>query len=204
MMDEFLGLIDRIVIPLATILGIIICYIITKRYIRLLRMFSDCRQLAKIHNGEIIKKHLIFTLVFIPRKGADILMKFSSEKSVAVKLICLKPKTTVRFTDDNTMEYIRYRRAIGLQGENKGLTPSYRVMGAKGIDAEPLIRKRKIVFWEPENVKKLLFFTNEPSDILVYDGIVKNYRIIGEGESAFSYIVCGYRFIKKWMKRNNH
>ena len=167
-------------------------------------MVGDCRRLSKIHNGEIIKKHLIFPLVFIPRKGADILMNFSSGKSVAVKLICLKPKTTVRFTDDNTVEYIRYRRAIGLQGNNKGLTPSYRVMGAQGIEVEPLIKKRKIVFSETEDVTKLLFFTNEPSDIFVYDDAVKNYRIIGEGENAFGYIVCGYKFIKKWMERNNY
>ncbi len=163
------------------------------KYSRLISLYRACRKLSRHYRGRISKLHPLFLLLFFPLKGADIKMSFKS-KDVLVKIIPLKKKTSVRFVSDSLIELIRYNSPIQYRG--KRVTP---VMGG-----EVRTKRRKKRFSFPADAKslKLILFTSNPSEMLVYDTERETNFIIGDGETAFAFHVAGYSFLNGWIERN--
>ena len=187
-------------IPIAALIVLILAakWFLT-RYIPLRRLHADTKKLAAAHGGtaEVLRRPI--SRVFAKPSGADMRLLFG-DTTVDVQMYPLKPKTSVRFLDRNTLMLTRYRRAIGIQG-NKGWSPSYHVMGAKGFDQDSIIKKLPLSFDTSSDIR-LLLFTAEPSEILWYDEAKKNNRVIGDGEIAFGIHVAGSGFLRRWMARN--
>jgi len=190
-------------IPIAALIVLILAakWFFT-RYIPLRRLHADTKKLAAAHGGtaEVLRRPI--SRVFAKPSGADMRLLFG-DTTVDVQMYPLKPKTSVRFLDENTLELTQIQRAIGLVFHNKGLTPrGYAVMGAKGYDGDIIKKRQSLVFPASDNVLRLLLFTAEPSEILWYDEAKKNNRVIGDGEIAFGIHVAGSGFLRRWMARN--
>ena len=185
------------------VLGFCLIIYILRRYVKFLYLFRYCRKLARIYNGILEKIHPLFLRIFIDSKEPDVKIRFA-DKELYVKFIRIKQKTTIRFIDANTIEKIRYRKAIVPNSNNKGLTPGsgYAIVFGQGSEVTPISSTAKINFNYKSDAIGLLLFTENPSGICVFNSSHKNYDIIGDGETAYSYHVGGRNFIKKWIERN--
>ena len=180
----------------------LIIYILT-RYVKLLYLFRYCRKLAKLYNGNLEKTHPLFLRIFLNFKEADLKIRFA-DKELNVMFIRIKPKTTIRFIDANTIQKIRYRKAIVPSSNSKGLSPGsgYAVVYGQGSEVTPKYSFTKFYFKYDRKAVGLILFTENPSGISVFDSSRNNDDIIGDGEMAYSYYVGGRSFIKKWLERN--
>lgn len=181
----------------------LIIYILT-RYVKLLYLFRYCRKLAKLYNGNLEKTRPLFLRIFFNFKEADIKISFA-DKKLYVMFIRIKPKTAIRFIDSNTFEKIRYRKAIIPISNSKGLSPGsgYAVEFGQGSEVVPKSSTSKFTFNYNSDALGLILFTENPSEIQVFDSSRNNYNIIGNGEMAYSRYIGGRSFIKKWIERNN-
>lgn len=182
--------------------GLIIYILI--RYVKLLYLFGYCRKLARLYNGKLEKIHPLFLRIFVNFKEADIKIRFA-DKKLYVMFIRIKPKTAIRFIDPNTFEKIRYRKAIVPISNSKGLSPGsgYAVEFGQGSEVAPKSSTVNFTFNYNSDALGLILFTENPSEIQVFDSSRNNYNIIGNGEMAYSRYVGGRSFIKKWIERNN-
>lgn len=174
------------------------------RYIKILILFGQCRKLAKLYNGKIEKLHPLFLRIFFNFKEADVKISFA-DKELYVMFIRIKPKTTIRFMDANTIEKIRYRKAIVPSSNSKGLTPGsgYAIVYGQGSEVVSKSSITTINFNYNSDALGLILFTENLSGILVFDSPRNNYNIIGDGEMAYSRYIGGRSFIKKWIERNS-
>ena len=181
----------------------LIIYILT-RYVKLLYLFRYCRKLAKLHNGNLEKTHPLFLRIFFNFKEPDVRIRFE-DRELYIMFIRIKPKTTIRFMDANTIERIRYRKAIVPSSNSKGLAPGsgYAVVYGQGSEVTSKSSITTVNFNYNSGALGLILFTEDPSEMWVYDRSCRNYNIIGDGEMAYSRYVGGSSFIKKWIERNN-
>lgn len=190
-----------------TILSVLIfCLLafVAIRYIKILMLFGQCRKLAKLYNGNLEKKRPLFLRIFFNFKEADIKISFA-DKELYVMFIRIKRKTTIRFMDANTIERIRYRKAIVPSSNSKGLSPGsgYAIVYGQGSEVTSKSSITTFNFNYNRDALGLILFTENPSEMLVFDSSRNNYNIIGDGEMAFFRYVGGRSFIKKWIERNN-
>ena len=172
------------------------------RYIKLLSLFKYCRKLSKLYGGKLKKFHPLFLRVIFNFKTPDIKISFNN-KDLFIKFIRVKSKTTVRFTSESSIEKIRYKKAIVPSPHNKGLTPSYVANYSQGSEISAKSSKMNFMFDAPDESIKLILFTENVSEIRVFDMSKVNDSIIGDGEQAYGYYVGGRKFLKKWINRNN-
>ena len=181
----------------------LIIYILT-RYVKLLYLFRYCRKLAKLYNGNLEKTRPLFLRIFFNFKEADIKISFA-DKELYVMFIRIKPKTTIRFMDANTIERIRYRKAIVPSSNSKGLTPGsgYAIGYGQGSEVTSKSSITTFNFNYNSDALGLILFTENPSEMLIFDSSRNNYNVIGDGEMAYSRYIGGRSFIKKWIERNS-
>ena len=172
------------------------------QYLPLRRLHADCKKLAASRGGtaEVLRRPL--ARVFTQPAGPDMRLRFG-DVTVDVQMYPLKPKTSVRFMDENSLVLTQIRRPIGLFSGNRGLSARTAVMGASGFDGGTIVKRQPLDFPASENVLRLLLFTAEPSEILWYDDARKNNHVIGDGELAFGCHVAGSGFLRCWMARND-
>lgn len=201
MLQEFLNLLIENAAWLIFFISLGVLGFFFKRYLRFQYLFKSCRALAERYEGRLEKTAPLVFRVFKKSKHPDVKM-FFAETAVDVMFVRIKKKTALRFRDEHTMEKIRYRKAFPLGGNNRGLFPSTVVTFAGGNEIESLSKLVKLNFPCDDGGLRLLLFTENPSQMWVYDPERKNYDMIGDGETAFGYIVGGRHFLQKWMARN--
>lgn len=187
---------------LVLIAAIVIFVILIARYIKLLSLMKYCRKLARVYDANLKKSHPLFLKTIFNFKNADVKINFD-DKELQVMFLRIKPKTVVRFVSENTIEKIRYKKAIVPSGGNKGLTPSYVVNYSQGSEVTEKRSKINFDFDSQGEMLKLILFTADPSEIRVFEENRNNDKIIGDGEIAYDCHVGGYHFLKRWLKRNN-
>lgn len=202
MWDSILEFVSGNIIEILFTIVVALLLLIFTRYIKLLYLLKYCRKLAKIYNGELTKTHPLLLKTIFNFKNADVRITFG-DKELQVMFLRIKSKTAVRFVSKNTIEKIRYKKAIVPGGSNKGLTPSYVVNYSQGSEVVEKRAKIKFDFNAHGEVLKLILFTADPSEIRFFDTSKNNDKIIGDGEIAYDYYVGGRSFLKKWIERNN-
>ena len=200
MLYELQAILPKLIPVAALIVLILAAKWFFTRYIPLRRLHADTKKLAAAHGGtaEVLRRPI--SRVFAKPSGADMRLRFG-DTTVDVQMYPLKPKTSVRFANENALILTQTRRAIGLYS-NRGLSAKTHVMGASGIDAGTIVKRRPLDFADNNGALRLLLFTAEPSEILWYDEAKKNNRVIGDGEIAFGIHVAGSGFLRRWMARN--
>lgn len=201
MLDSILGLLLDNIVEIIVVIVAVLLFLIIKRYIKLLYLLSYCRKLAKIYNGEVKKLHPLLLKTILNFKNADVKITFG-DKELYVMFVRIKNKTVVRFVSENTIEKIRYKKAIVPSSQNKGLTPSYVVTYGQGSEVSEKRSQMRFDFDQQEESIKLILFTADPSEIRVFDTSKNNDKIIGDGEVAYGYYIGGRSFLKKWIERN--
>lgn len=184
------------------ILALVLLTFVSIRYIKILNLFASCRKLAKLYNGKIEKLHPLFLRIILNFKEPDIRIAFN-DKELFVMFVRIKSKTSIRFTDINNIEKIRYRKSIVPYSHNKGLSSGSVVTFNQGSEVTAKSSKFNFEFNCNDSAIKLILFTENVSEIRVYDDVRKNDDIIGDGEVAYAYHVGGRDFLKKWIERNS-
>lgn len=166
------------------------------RYIKLMHLYRDCRRLTDMYRGKLTKMRPLFLRALISLDGADLKLDFRS-KDVFVKFVFIKQLTTLRFKNAGEVELIRYRRFVPVRVSRGKISAGGGFYG----DITRKRKRKKLNFAFPQNAIGLLLFTNDPSEIQVYNRDSGRNELIGNGEWANGYCVGGYGFIGEYVNR---